>query len=296
MSAAIAQATVPASRVSLRWRAAAWLATAAAVGALTLVGVHWGWRWFGPAPTTAPAPAMPTRFAPLIVATPLFGRANAPAATAPDTASVRPAAQLQGDSRLLGVLAQRNGGGYALFRLGDRGPVLVAAGNRITEDVTLVSVQVDGVRVRDRGVERELLLRAGASQGAAATYAAPARIAAASGAVRTGCGAPAGFKGSVYRLNAELLTGIASQPDSWTALLAPVAGGLAIRDQSGFASMLGMKPGDRIAQANGIALSGVDDVLVAFVKPLVANQAVHVVGLREGKRAEWLFLNAGACP
>jgi hypothetical protein len=297
MSGAIAQSTVAAPRAPLRWRVAAWLATAAAVGALTLVGVHWGWRWFGPTPATVPAPAMPARLAPAIVATPLFGRANAPAATAPDTASVQPAAaQLQGDTRLLGVLAQRNGGGYALFRLGDRGPVLVAAGNNIAEDVTLVSVQVDGVRVRDRGVERELLLRAAAPRSAAAMAAAPARVAAASGGVRTGCGAPAGFKGPVYRLNAELLTGIASQPDSWTALLAPVAGGLAIRDQSGFASMLGMKPGDRIAQANGIALSGVNEVLVAFVKPLIANQAVHVVGLRDGKRAEWLFLNAGTCP
>jgi hypothetical protein len=100
----------------------------------------------------------------------------------------------------------------------------------------------------------------------------------------------------VYRLNAELLTGIASQPESWAAVLAPVSGGLAVRDQSGFTSILGMKPADRIMQANGIALAGLDDVLLAFVKPLIANQAVHVTGVREGKPAEWLFLNAGACP
>jgi len=37
-------------------------------------------------------------------------------------------------------------------------------------------------------------------------------------------------------------------------------------------------------------------VLVAFVKPLIANQAVHVVGVRDGKPAEWLFVNLGACP
>jgi hypothetical protein len=60
--------------------------------------------------------------------------------------------------------------------------------------------------------------------------------------------------------------------------------------------MLGMKAGDRMAQANGIALATVDDVLVAFVKPLVASQAVHVSGTRDGKSADWLFLNAGACP
>ena len=37
--------------------------------------------------------------------------------------------------------------------------------------------------------------------------------------------------------------------------------------------MLGMSAGDRMTQANGIALASVDDVLLALVKPLVANQA-----------------------
>ena len=75
-----------------------------------------------------------------------------------------------------------------------------------------------------------------------------------------------------------------------------MAGGLAVRDGSALASMLGMKAGDRMAQANGIALAGIDDILVAFVKPLVASQPVHVAGIRDGKPAAWLFLNAGACP
>ncbi len=86
------------------------------------------------------------------------------------------------------------------------------------------------------------------------------------------------------------------RPESWQALLAPVAGGLAVRDGSGFATMLGMKTGDRMTQANGIALSGIDDVQVAFVKPLIASQPVRVAGIRDGKPSEWLFLNAGACP
>ncbi len=60
--------------------------------------------------------------------------------------------------------------------------------------------------------------------------------------------------------------------------------------------MLGMKPGDRMAQANGIALRGVADLQTAFVNPLVASQSVHVTGLRDGKPAAWLFVNAGACP
>jgi hypothetical protein len=97
-------------------------------------------------------------------------------------------------------------------------------------------------------------------------------------------------------VNAELLTGIASQPDSWKALLVAGSGGLAIRDDSGFSAMLGMRGGDRMTQANGIALTNVDDVLLALVKPLIASQPVRVAGTREGKPAEWLFVNAATCP
>ena len=79
-------------------------------------------------------------------------------------------------------------------------------------------------------------------------------------------------------------------------MLTPVPGGLAVRDSSGFATMLGMKTGDRMTQANGIALTGIDDVQVAFVKPLIASQPVRVAGIRDGRPSEWLFLNAGACP
>ena len=69
-----------------------------------------------------------------------------------------------------------------------------------------------------------------------------------------------------------------------------------MRENTPAASMLGMKPGDRMAQANGIALRGVEDLQTAFVNPLVASQSVHVTGLRDGKPAAWLFVNAGACP
>jgi len=39
-----------------------------------------------------------------------------------------------------------------------------------------------------------------------------------------------------------------------------------------------------------------DDILTAFVKPQIASQQVLVAGLRDGKPAAWLFVNAGACP
>ncbi len=239
-----------------------------------------------------------------ITASPLFGRVAQPAATGAAAAPSAPTT-LQGPTRLLGVFAERGGAGFALFHLGDRGPVLVKAGAEIDKDVILDAVRPDGVRIRDRGEIRDIELRASAGAapavpaGAATNTQARASTGAPTGTgalARMACAIPSGYKGPVYRLNAELLTGVASQPESWKALLAPVAGGLSVRDGNAFAAMLGMRAGDRVTQANGIALGGVDDLLVAFVKPLTASQPVRVVGTRDGKPAEWLFLNAGACP
>ena len=269
------------------WRIASWIGTAIGIVVLGYVIALWGWRWLGPPPAVVAPPAPPERWTPAIVAAPLFGRAGAPQAvdnSAPAT--------LQGDARLLGVFAESGGAGYALFRLADRGPVLVKAGAEIASGVTLVEVRPSGVRIRDHGEPRDIELRSAS----AAPAAAPGKAAAPRGATRVACTPPAGFKGPIYRLNAELLTGVASRPESWQALLAPVAGGLAVRDGSGFAAMLGMKTGDRMTQANGIALTGIDDVQVAFVRPLIASQPVRVAGIRDGKPSEWLFLNAGACP
>jgi hypothetical protein len=269
-------------RPSWRWRFASWLATAAGVVVVGFVIAHWGWRWLAPAPPPTETTAAPERWAPAIAATPLFGRAAAPA-----TPGLIAPEAMPGDARLLGLFAEKGGAGYALFRLGERGSILVKAGGDIAKDVTLVEVRPDGVRIRDRGETRDIELRSRVTVAGTPPVRGIARIA---------CTPPVGYKGPVYRLNAELLTGIASRTESWKALLVPVAGGLTIRDGTGFAAMLGMKTGDRMAQANGIALNAIEDVLVAFVNPLVASQPVHVVGVRDGKPADWLFLNAGACP
>lgn len=280
------------AHASWPWRIAAWTATLAAIAALGYVIAYWGWRWLGPEPHPLPRLKSPERLAPAIVAVPIFGRAEAPSGTAPAAS-----AALQGDTRLLGVFAGPDGTGHALFRLGNRGAVLVRSGEEIAPEVTLVEVRPDRVRIRDRGETRELALRGNvAATAAPATTASMARAAASPRPSNASCAAPAGYAGPVYRVNAELLTGIAARPDGWTALLAPApGGGLAVRDSAG-ASMLGMKPGDALAQANGIALRGIDDILVAFVKPLIASQPVLVAGTREGKPASWLFVNAGVCP
>jgi hypothetical protein len=187
------------------------------------------------------------------------------------------------------VFAERDGAGYALFRLADRGPVLVRTGQDVAPGVRLEAVRSDGVRLLDHGEVREIALRV-----APAPASTPEKSKAA--APRVACAPPPGYQGPLYRINAELLSGIASQPESWKALLVVGEGGLAIRDNSGFSAMLGMRGGDRMTQANGIALGSVDDLIAAFVKPLLASQPVRVAGTRDGKPAEWLFVNAGSCP
>ncbi len=272
----------PVVHPSWRWRSAAWIATLAAVILLGYVIAFWGWHWFLPRAPVSVAGSAPERLAPVIIATPVFGSASGAVAAATNEPTT-----LQGDTRLLGVFAASDGTGHALFRFRERGAVLVRSGEEFARNVTLVEVHPDRVRIRDNGEMRTIVLRA---------QVAPIHAAAPRSAPGLSCAAPPGYKGPVYRLNAELLTGIAARPDGWKALLAPVAGGLAVRDESAIASMLGLKPGDRVTQANGIALTGIDDILVAFVRPLVASQPVHVAGTRDGRAAAWLFLNAGACP
>ena len=175
---------------AMAWRAAAWIAAVLAALVLAFALAHWGWRLFGPASPALPPPEMPDRWTPSIVAAPLFGRAGAAGGRRSSSAP------LQGDTRLLGVFAERNGEGYALFRLADRGPVLVRTGQDVAKDVRLEAVHNDGVRIRDHGETRDIAV-------APASPLRPLRrpIAAASVATRTACAPPAGLPGR--RLQAQ---------------------------------------------------------------------------------------------
>ena len=124
---------------------------------------------------------------------------------------------------------------------------------------------------------------------------APVRTAAPA-ARNPACVAPAGFKGSVLRLNAELFQGIVAKPETWVAMVAAERGALVVRDDSGFIAMLAMKKQDRLEQANGIALAAPEDIVGAVLRPLAGNQPVRITGTRDGVPREWLLLNAGACP
>ncbi|TMH05789.1 MAG: hypothetical protein E6H67_07925 [Betaproteobacteria bacterium] len=250
--------TQTASQGSLpwRWKLIARLAWVVAIAVLALVLAHWIWRWFGPAPVAMPIVAPSGDLPRRIAEAGLFGVAAAGPANAVQS--------FTGDLKLLGVFAQRDGQGYALFRAGARGPLLIAAGQDIASGVQLESVRPDGVTLVDNGQRRSMLLRAAS---------APEK-----------------------RLPAELLGGMTAAPDGWKALLEPGAGGLVVRDQGGFAGMLGLRNGDRVETANGIALAIPDDIASTVLQPLTRSQPVWVSGTRGGKPQQWLYLNAGACP
>jgi hypothetical protein len=248
---------------------------------LALVLAYWGWRWFSPTPVRLPPNAPQGELVQQIGAARVFGTPATAARTAePGGAS--------GDLRLLGVFAEQSGRGYALFR-GTRGALFAGAGTDVVPGVRLESVRPDGVTLVENGTRRELALRA---------VAAPptARAAVVARAKSLACATPVGFAGQIVRLNAELLTGMIKAPDAWKALVQPGAGGLIVRDQSGFAGMMGLRSGDRLERANGIALAVPDDVAATVLQPLTRSQSVAVSGIRDGKMQQWLYFNAGACP
>jgi hypothetical protein len=265
-----------------RWKIVAAAAMLFALALLALVLAHWGWRWFGPPVVTMAPPALEGDLTRRIGEAHLFGTAK------PSLAKSEAAAP--GDLHLLGVFAQSDGAGYALFRAGARGALLVAAGKEVVPGVRLDSVQPQGVTLLEGGARHELALR-GAS--AADKTKPPLAVASAKGAA---CAVPAGFAGQVIRLNAELLTGMIGAPDTWKALLHAAPGGLMVRDQSGFAGMMGLRNGDHVERANGIALAIPEDIAATVLRPLTRSQPVWVSGARDGKPQQWLYLNAGACP
>jgi Type II secretion system protein C len=269
-------------------RALAGAALLAALALLAAVIAWWGWRIAGPAPVRIPATA-PADPAAAILASGLLA---VPGSAPPVAPTVKDEGTLAtGNARLLGVVAERDGRGYALFRL-PSGPRLVAPGQEIAQGAQLVDVQPGVITIRDGGGERRIMLRGDPPPAKAVATAAPIRTASRSSA----CTPPAGFKGPVLRVNAELFQGIIAKPESWAALVAPVDGVLSVRDDSGFVGMLAMKKGDRLATANGIALAMPDDVVAAVLRPLAASQPVRVSGSRDGAPREWLLLNAGTCP
>jgi hypothetical protein len=262
------------------WKIAVVLAWLVALGLLAFTVAHWGWKWFGPAPVTIPVTIPDRDILRRVVDAKLFG-------IAPQATPAGASASL-GDLRLLGVFALRDGSGYALFRTA-RGPLIVSIGQEVVTGVRLGTVRPAGVSLIEGGARREMVLRS-------ATMETRPPVAVAQSARPSACTVPAGFAGPIVRLNAELLGGMTGAPDAWKALLEAGPGALIVRDQSGFAGMLGLKNGDRVERANGIPLAIPGDIASTVLQPLTKSQAVWVAGTRDGKPQQWLYLNAGACP
>ncbi|MEP6678268.1 MAG: type II secretion system protein N, partial [Betaproteobacteria bacterium] len=233
-------------------RIAGGLATLVALALVAMVVAYWGWQILAPSRVHIAA-ATPADPAAALLASGLFAGVSPPSSASANDATAQ---GLPGDARLLGVFAEPDGRGYALFRLAS-GPRLVAVGNDIAPGATLTEVRPDGIRIRDAGGERLIDLRPAVPRPAAA--GAPATGVSKAGtppaAPRSACAPPPGFKGDVVALNAELMGGLIAQPESWRALVESANGALVVRDDSGFSAMLGLKRGDRITQANGIALT-----------------------------------------
>jgi len=263
-------------------RVLAALATLVAGAALACVAAYWGWQVLGPAAVRIPSSG-PVNPAATIIAANLFGSDGSP------TSSAVTDPVLGGDTRLIGIITEAGERGYALFRL-PTGAKLVAQGGQIARGATLVSIQRDGVTIRDGAGERRYLLRGNAAAPANVRTTAPLPRATPSAT----CAPPAGFRGTVVRLNAELLGGVGADSVQWRSLLSPVEGGLVVRSDDGFGAMLGLKAGDRLTQANGIALAAPDDVVTAVVRPLVLNQGVRLIGARDGATQEMWLANV-AC-
>jgi len=273
------------------WRSAAALAALVAGALLALAIAHWTWQLIGPAPLYIP-PAQPADPASTIVAGALFG-------TAAREGAAPTAADSFGDVRLLGIVARRDGSGYALFRL-PAGPRFVATGEEVAPGLRLNAVRNDGVTLSDKSGDRTLALRTAAPSAAPATTPAPRSAAAAPpGGLNVAsnatpkCQPPAGFNGEVVRLNVELVGGLIAQPETWRAMVEPANGALVVRETGGFGQMLGLMQGDRVEQANGIPLTIPDDVVGAVLRPLASNQPVRLVGSRNGQRRELWIANAG---
>ena len=115
----------------------------AALALLAIVLAYWGWRWFGPAPVVIPQSDTQAEYTRRISAAHLFGT-RAPVASAGESAAV------SGELRLLGVFAQQDGRGYALFR-GARGALLAAAGTDVVPGVRVEAVRPGGVTLIESG-------------------------------------------------------------------------------------------------------------------------------------------------
>ncbi|MDR0250497.1 MAG: hypothetical protein LBI35_04185 [Burkholderiales bacterium] len=261
---------------------------AVVLGAIVLaVAIAW-WAWyaFGPKPVhITPAPIeSPTG---VLHAAPLFG--SAPMAPAGKSGDI----VLEGELRLLGLIAENEGQGYAVFRFG-QGVYIAQAGDDVVGRATLVRIEPNAIVLREpSGAERRVVLRP--EEKNAEKRDENAMAGKASAIASAAACVPTDFKGGVVRLNTELLQGASMQPEVFYTLLEAKGDGLVVRADNGHAAMLGLRVGDVLQSANSIALTRAEDVGSTILRPLTAGQSVLLKGKRGDQARELLLVNASVC-
>jgi hypothetical protein len=262
-------------------------ALAAFVGLVVLAFVlaYWSWRATGPAPDVPALPQDDGRWAATLASSHFFGSEP----LAPPAEAQTASAQLQP----LGIIAQPDGGGYALIRLPDRTTRLFSVGDEVVPGVTLERVDNDQVSFRSAERTSVVALRGGATAStppAASLEPAPARPKAS--AV---CPLGADDRAHAYYLHSELLDGVAKAPRTWEVFLRARAGGLEVAQDAGIGRVLGLEPADRLERSNGVQLASVDDLDRAFIRPLQRNEVVRITGVRNGAPMQWIYVNSALC-
>ena len=210
--------------------------------------------------------------------------AGAPPANAPAGADL-------GDIRLLGVFAKQMARATRWCAPERAPPMLVAAGQDIAPGVRVESVRPDGISVLQGGVRQRT-----SACVLPGTRPTPPRVAA-SAAAPAACAIPPGFKGPVVASERR-----APRRNDRRARSVEGTGRASVgcarraRSKRLRRRCLGLKNGDRVERANGIALAIPDDIAATILRPLTRSQPVWLAGTRDGKPQQWLYLNAGSCP
>jgi hypothetical protein len=270
-----------------RERMSRFFSTIAVLAAIVLMGaviIYWAWYFFAPDAFHA-TPNVPDDPVAVLQSSSLFGSG----ATKAETATLP--VTINGNVRLLGLIAQESGEGYAVFRVDDH-VVVAQAGDVVGNGNTLLRVEPNAMVWRDQNNnERRIVLRE-ENTGKLVVAAQPSSTQQQRAA--TSC-VPSGFKGMVVRLNTELLQGVLMQPEAFYELLSASAEGLTVQADSGHAAMLGLQGGDQLHTANGVRLQRPEDITPTIIKPLAEGQSVHLTGMRNGQKAELLLVNVSVC-
>ncbi|MDR0587639.1 MAG: hypothetical protein LBG61_01490 [Burkholderiales bacterium] len=278
---------------------------------------YWFWQIVAPSPV-AVVPEFSGDAVMTLRASSLFGEEGV--GKKPDTA----AATSFFDWRLLGIISDQKGQGYAVFRA--KNQVAVLNTGETANGVTLTRLAANEATLRDdHGAERTFLLRennktpegvqvpdkapssdqadkpnraarsVGRAAGMSERVGESTRRSGAVTAAKNAC-VPNDFKGRVVKLNPELLQGALNDPSVFYAPLEKTQDGILVKVANGHTAMLGLSRGDLLKTANDITLINVEDISGLIIRPFAGGQTVKLSGVRQGKTMELMLVNAATCP